>query len=129
MVSLTSQLVLAELFQLTSKRIPKTAYLKLIDIWFTSLCVFNFFMVLNVVIIEVYRLNSVKYLYESQNLPKKLKENEDDKSEIAANLAKKNLFLAMRWNKICLIAYPSSVLVFLMVVAVLANKRFLYNDD
>ncbi|XP_068246314.1 uncharacterized protein [Palaemon carinicauda] len=56
MVSLTSLLVLSSLFTQTSQTIPKTAYLKLIDLWFVVLIIFVFLIVLVLVIIENVRL-------------------------------------------------------------------------
>ena len=56
MVSLTSLLVLASLFSQTSETIPKTAYLKLIDIWYIVLIMFDFLVIMDVVIIEHIRL-------------------------------------------------------------------------
>lgn len=56
MVSLTSLLVLAALFSQTSAAIPKTAYLKLIDLWFVFLMVVEFVVVVVLVIVENLRL-------------------------------------------------------------------------
>ena len=56
MVSLTSLLVLVSLFSQTTSNIPKTAYMKLIDIWFLALIVMDFFVILIVVVIEFVRL-------------------------------------------------------------------------
>ncbi|XP_042204255.1 uncharacterized protein LOC121853920 [Homarus americanus] len=56
MVSLTSLLVLASLFTQTSQSIPKTAYLKLIDIWYVTLITTDFFIIVILVIIENQRM-------------------------------------------------------------------------
>lgn len=56
MVSLTSLLVLSAIFAQTSQSIPKTAYLKLIDLWFVFLIVMEFLIVLILVIVENLRL-------------------------------------------------------------------------
>ncbi|KAK4307136.1 hypothetical protein Pmani_021095 [Petrolisthes manimaculis] len=56
MVSLTSLLVIAALFSQTSATIPKTAYLKLIDLWFVFLMVMEFVIVVVLVIVENLRL-------------------------------------------------------------------------
>ncbi|KAK3857528.1 hypothetical protein Pcinc_036222 [Petrolisthes cinctipes] len=56
MVSLTSLLVIAALFSQTSAAIPKTAYLKLIDLWFVFLMVMEFMIVVVLVIVENLRL-------------------------------------------------------------------------
>ncbi|XP_068230941.1 uncharacterized protein [Palaemon carinicauda] len=65
MVSLTSLLVLSSLFTQTSQSIPKTAYLKLIDLWFVVIIIFVFVIVLVLVIIESLRLKEQKNLKES----------------------------------------------------------------
>ncbi|KAG7162876.1 ligand-gated ion channel 46-like 2 [Homarus americanus] len=56
MVSLTSLLVLATFFTQTSQSIPKTAYLKLIDVWFVALISEDFTIIISLVYIEVLRL-------------------------------------------------------------------------
>ncbi|XP_064100730.1 uncharacterized protein LOC135211345 [Macrobrachium nipponense] len=56
MVSLTSLLVLSSLFTQTSQSIPRTAYLKLIDLWFVVLIIIVFLFVLVLVVIEGLRL-------------------------------------------------------------------------
>lgn len=55
-VALTSLLVLATLFSELVGGLPKTSYLKLIDIWFLGCIVANFFMVVCLVLIEKQRL-------------------------------------------------------------------------
>ena len=57
MVSLTSLLVLASLFSQTNISIPKTAYLKLIDVWYVFLISFDFIIIVNLVIIEILRMS------------------------------------------------------------------------
>lgn len=56
MVSLTSLLVLAALFSQTSQSIPKTAYLKHIDVWYIVLISYDFLIIVVLVIIENIRL-------------------------------------------------------------------------
>ncbi|XP_071524576.1 LOW QUALITY PROTEIN: uncharacterized protein [Panulirus ornatus] len=56
MISLTSLLVLAALFTQTSQSIPKTAYLKLIDIWYVTLITTDFLIIVMLVIIENQRM-------------------------------------------------------------------------
>nr|XP_053627980.1 uncharacterized protein LOC128685465 [Cherax quadricarinatus] len=56
MVSLTSLLVLATFFTQTSNSIPKTTYLKLIDVWFVALISEDFIIIVSLVYIEVLRL-------------------------------------------------------------------------
>ncbi|KAG7171704.1 Low-density lipoprotein receptor-related protein 1-like 11 [Homarus americanus] len=56
MVPLTSLLVLAALFTQTSQSIPKTAYLKLIDIWYVTLIITDFLIIVMLVFIENQRM-------------------------------------------------------------------------
>ena len=56
MVSLTSLLVLATFFTQTSQSIPKTSYLKLIDVWFVALIFEDFAIILSLVYVETLRL-------------------------------------------------------------------------
>ena len=60
MVSLTSLLVLASLFSQMTQTIPKTSNLKLIDIWYIFLIVFDFVIISIVVIIEFLRTQGTK---------------------------------------------------------------------
>lgn len=52
MVSLTSLLVLTGLLTQTSQTIPKTAYLKLIDVWYIVLICVDFLIIVVLVVIE-----------------------------------------------------------------------------
>lgn len=79
MVSLTSLLVLATFFTQTSQTIPKTAYLKLIDVWFVALICEDFFIIMAVVLVEwrvgrerdgVVRVAPVK-AFSATSLPKR----------------------------------------------------------
>ena len=56
MVSLTSLLVLATFFTQTSQSIPKTSYLKLIDVWFVALIFEDFAIILSLVYVETLRM-------------------------------------------------------------------------
>ncbi|XP_037803077.1 ligand-gated ion channel 50-like [Penaeus monodon] len=58
MVSLTSLLVLSTFFNQVSQTIPRTAYLKLIDVWFLALICQQFFIILALVLIETLRLRA-----------------------------------------------------------------------
>ncbi|XP_042873641.1 ligand-gated ion channel 50-like [Penaeus japonicus] len=58
MVSLTSLLVLSTFFNQVSQTIPRTAYLKLIDVWFLALICQQFFIILSLVLVETLRLRS-----------------------------------------------------------------------
>lgn len=59
MVSLTSLLVLVTFFTDTSQKIPRTSYLKLIDIWFVSLMFEDFLIILSIVYVEDLHRNTV----------------------------------------------------------------------
>ncbi|XP_068203413.1 uncharacterized protein [Palaemon carinicauda] len=59
MVSLTALLVLATFFSQVSQTIPRTAYLKLIDVWFLALITEVFAVIISLVLIEVLRLRNL----------------------------------------------------------------------
>ncbi|XP_066983584.1 uncharacterized protein [Macrobrachium rosenbergii] len=59
MVSLTLLLVLATFFSQVSLSIPRTAYLKLIDVWFLALITDLFAVIMSLVIVEVIRLKAL----------------------------------------------------------------------
>ena len=54
MVSLTSLLVLSTLFSQVSSNLPKTSYLKLVDIWFIISIFYCFSIILTHVLVEVH---------------------------------------------------------------------------
>lgn len=56
MVSLTALLVLATLFTQITQTTPKTAYLKLLDIWFVSAIVIDFLIIMILVTINFFKL-------------------------------------------------------------------------
>ncbi|XP_050698355.1 uncharacterized protein LOC126986351 [Eriocheir sinensis] len=58
MVSLTSLLVLATFFTQTSQSIPRTSYLKLIDVWFVALIFLDFTIIMSLVCVETLRLRT-----------------------------------------------------------------------
>lgn len=55
MVSLTSLLVLTGLLTQTSQSIPKTAYLKLIDVWYIFFICIDFLIIVVLAVIEGFR--------------------------------------------------------------------------
>ncbi|XP_063592553.1 glutamate-gated chloride channel alpha-like [Penaeus indicus] len=65
-VALTSLLVLATLFSELVGGLPKTSYLKLIDIWFLGCIIANFLMVMCLVIIDKRRKEGVEEGSKSQ---------------------------------------------------------------
>ena len=56
MVSLTALLVLATLFTQITETTPKTAYLKLLDVWFVSTILIDFFVVVVLVLINYFKI-------------------------------------------------------------------------
>lgn len=52
MVSLTSLLVLTGLLTQTSQSIPKTAYMKRIDVWYTVFIFIDFLIIIDLAVIE-----------------------------------------------------------------------------
>jgi len=56
MVSLTALLVLATLFTQITQTTPQTSYLKLLDVWFVSTILIDFFVVMILVTINFFRL-------------------------------------------------------------------------
>ena len=56
MVSITSLLVLAALFTQASQNLPSTSYIKLIDVWYTSLVIIDFIIISCLVLVENIRL-------------------------------------------------------------------------
>ncbi|MPC80869.1 hypothetical protein E2C01_075463 [Portunus trituberculatus] len=76
MVALTAMLVLAAFFTQTSNTIPKTAYLKLIDVWYLVLICQVFAIIVSLVYVENLRLRykfntveiSILRPFESKNL-------------------------------------------------------------
>ena len=84
MVSLTSLLVLVSLFTQTTANIPKTSYMKLIDIWFLSLIVLDFLVIFVVVCIEHYRQQMIKLPHPIKLHDRKLSPSRDSKLNTAS---------------------------------------------
>lgn len=68
MVSLTSLLVLVTLFSDSGKSIPKTAYFKLIDVWFISLIWEDFCIILSIIYIEEVRQKAPLYRQKTKSV-------------------------------------------------------------
>ena len=113
MVTLTSLLVLAALFTQTSQSIPKTAYLKLIDVWYIVLIIIDFLIIISVVIIENIRLSTSNIASPGISMVK------ISPSESKNVYTKRKL--AIQVNKICKIIFPVFILIFLSVIATLAQ--------
>ena len=121
MVSLTSLMVLTELFTLGSKKTPKTAYLKLIDVWYTVLISYDFIIISNIVFIEVQRLLAVKHCGPLNLSNNKVSPPIDKKADIS--IIKKNLKRAVLFNKVGVIMYPAFTSSFVLVIICLAEFR------
>lgn len=65
MISLTALLVLATLFTQITETTPKTAYLKLLDIWFVSAILMNFVIIMILVVINFYKLKEGHEAYNA----------------------------------------------------------------
>ncbi|XP_066976879.1 uncharacterized protein [Macrobrachium rosenbergii] len=68
-VSLTSLLVISTLFSQVAASLPKSSYLKSIDVWFLSVIVVNFSIVVSLIAIEKYRFHTVKVGHVKQITP------------------------------------------------------------
>lgn len=72
MVALTTMLVLAAFFTQTSNTIPKTSYLKLVDVWYLVLICQVFAIIVSLVYVENLRLrlelNKVHVTFQQTNL-------------------------------------------------------------
>ncbi|XP_066975374.1 uncharacterized protein [Macrobrachium rosenbergii] len=107
MVSLTSLLVMASLFSQIASGLPKTAYMKLIDVWFIFCILADFVMVILLVII-----NS---LVENQShTPVQVLSANDISGKVPVM---KTVFRvdAKLWNKISLTLLPICVCLFIVV--------------
>ncbi|XP_071547709.1 uncharacterized protein [Panulirus ornatus] len=104
MVSLTSLLVLAALFTQTAATIPKTAYLKLIDIWFVFVISFDFLVVVMLVFINYKRDAAMTGIKFVKVTPSGVQKNN-----------RSSYISAMQINHICIILYPIAGLTFCIV--------------
>ncbi|XP_064118068.1 glycine receptor subunit alpha-2-like isoform X2 [Macrobrachium nipponense] len=60
MVSLTSLLVLTGLLTQTSQSVPKTTYMKTIDVWYAALIIFDFCIVVTLAVVEFLHCQEAK---------------------------------------------------------------------
>ena len=121
MVTLTSLLVLAALFTQTSQSIPKTAYLKLIDVWYIALIIIDFLIIISVVIIENLRLAEIN----KNNIPLESSILKIVPSEVTEVNAPGNLprsyNKAVLFNNTCRAVFPFFVLLLLLGIAFMAQ--------
>lgn len=72
MVALTTMLVLAAFFTQTSNTIPKTSYLKLVDVWYLVLICQVFAIIVSLVYVENlrlrFKLNKVHVTFQQTNM-------------------------------------------------------------
>ncbi|XP_068230942.1 uncharacterized protein [Palaemon carinicauda] len=120
MVSLTSLLVLSSLFTQTSQSIPKTAYLKLIDLWFVTVIIFVFIIVLILVIIENLRLRNESPRKVFVTVGPEMKGNGRLSERNSPNFSSKSLGLEMSpifFNFLAQIVMPVFIGIFIVVYA------------
>ncbi|XP_045615469.1 uncharacterized protein [Procambarus clarkii] len=143
MVSLTSLLVLASLFSQTSQFIPKTAYLKHIDVWYICLISIDFIIILVLVAIENFRL---KYLAKQEyyaspthkmvqvgpaadiNHKVNSKQKTKTKTMYKSPTTERSLQLHELINKISLIFIPVASVLFVFIFFLIAFLKFRANQ-
>ncbi|XP_042209223.1 glycine receptor subunit alpha-1-like [Homarus americanus] len=116
MVSLTSLLVLAALFTQTSQSIPKTAYLKLIDIWYVTLIITDFLIIVMLVFIENQRMqekrsgDSSNFVYKSAHKIMPVEPNTlstvPNPAASIFNSQNKGLMSAQKLNGVSQVSFP-----------------------
>ena len=121
MVSLTSLLVLTTLFVQTSHIVPKTAYLKLIDVWYLVLILLDFTVISNLVVIENLRLWVDKKSFFNSD---KSESNTIDVLPTNESEDKTRYYYARWHNGFCMIGIPSLYVTFLCIVSFLAQKKY-----
>ncbi|XP_066983228.1 uncharacterized protein [Macrobrachium rosenbergii] len=115
-VGLTGLLVEATLFSQVSSSIPRTAYLKLVDVWFVY-CVISLFAVCVVIVVIQYLLTEVGDIKAKKSANNGLmRMNKFDQAVL-------NRMRAVRVNYICRIVYPIVSAVFLVAYAVFGYKK------
>ncbi|CAL4175541.1 unnamed protein product, partial [Meganyctiphanes norvegica] len=103
MVSLTALLVLATLFTQITGTTPKTAYLKLLDIWFVATILINFTIVVLLVIINYFKMREASTA--NRVVPFKTNAKKQPMYEVPVEWS-------LRLNYISQIAVPIAVLMF-----------------
>ena len=117
MVSLTSLLVLTGLLTQTSQSIPKTAYLKMIDIWYIAFIFIDFMIIVVLAFIETLR-HSAKSATEI-NVMKKFNMQRPQKA-LSAWLPQKRVHgLDKKVNSISKLLFPIVCTIFIVTYFVL----------
>ncbi|XP_064101370.1 glycine receptor subunit alpha-2-like isoform X2 [Macrobrachium nipponense] len=115
-VGLTGLLVEATLFSQVSSSIPRTAYLKLVDVWFVY-CVISLFAVCVVIVVIQYLHTEVGDINSKKSANNGLmRMNKFDQAVL-------NRLRAVKVNYICRIVYPVISAIFLIAYAVIGYKK------
>ncbi|KAK4295923.1 hypothetical protein Pmani_031535 [Petrolisthes manimaculis] len=118
MVSLTSLLVLATFFSQGSLTIPKTAYLKLIDVWYVALITQVFLVVMSLVLVEYFRLRDMKRSKNPITVVAPISDIMDNKpvgQDTNPSSLPARLSTSGRVNKVLIIVFPAGFAIFIFV--------------
>ncbi|XP_068203848.1 uncharacterized protein [Palaemon carinicauda] len=115
MVGLTGLLVEATFFSQVSTSIPRTAYLKLVDVWFVY-CVISLFAVCVVVVIIQYLFTEVGNKEKDLTVNGLMRLNQFDRAVL-------NRLRATRVNYISRIVYPIISFIFLLTYSIIGYKK------
>nr|XP_045613694.1 glycine receptor subunit alpha-2-like [Procambarus clarkii] len=113
MVSLTAMLVLATFFSQTSLTMPKTSYMKLIDIWYLALICEDFLIIVSLVLLENLRLQQQSSLLKVQvlSLHHHHQGRRNNKQDVARFRSDDR---AAELNRKLVIFFPVTLLIFLI---------------
>ena len=114
MVAITALLVDAAFFTQVSSSIPKTAYLKMVDVWFVFCIACLFFVILSLTIINYI------YFYEECSLFIKVQPHSYKKSAPGRDINHANVLKATRLNRILAFLFPTVITVFIAVYVVIS---------
>ncbi|KAK8407258.1 hypothetical protein O3P69_002069 [Scylla paramamosain] len=110
MVSLTSLLVLTGLMTQTSQSIPKTAYLKLIDVWYIALIFMDFMIIVVLAVIENLRQ------YSSSREVKVMRiHNKHEQKAPFVWLPQPGLGVERKVNVISIVVFPLACIIFIII--------------
>ncbi|XP_068202881.1 uncharacterized protein [Palaemon carinicauda] len=120
MVSLTALLVLATFFSQISQSIPRTSYLKLIDVWFLALITEVFAIIVSLVFIEVLRLR-----VPNGTMIKVVPLNSATSSRFDKLSSIRGYANPERLNRLFILVYPITLLILLFIfVSVTTNSLY-----
>uniref|UniRef100_A0A0P4WKC2 Neurotransmitter-gated ion-channel transmembrane domain-containing protein n=1 Tax=Scylla olivacea TaxID=85551 RepID=A0A0P4WKC2_SCYOL len=110
MVSLTSLLVLTGLMTQTSQSIPKTAYLKLIDVWYIALIFMDFMIIVVLAVIENLRQ------YSSSREVKVMRvHNKHEQKTPFVWLPQPGPGVERKVNMISIVVFPLACIIFIII--------------